>query len=309
MDRVLITGRLARSLEPELKAHAKATFYCVEEQNLTQAVIDWADAIAAFRLPPLFDYRHIRWVHSFGAGVDQCLPVVIRDEIPVLTRTIGEFGEKIAHYCLHYILADALRDDEYRAHQSQATWIPLSPQPVDGTHALILGTGQIGRDVAAKLSLFGMQVTGVSRRGAKQESFERVVSWNELGNATALGGVDYVINTLPLTVQTKNLLNGKFFMRLQNTMFINVGRGETVVEDDLLHAMDEQWVRRAVLDVFREEPLPAQHPFWRHPRIVVTPHIAAVTSLEEAKWSLLDTLARLHSRSRLNNLVDIHVGY
>ena len=121
--------------------------------------------------------------------------------------------------------------------------------------------------------------------------------------------MNYIINTLPLTEKTEKVFNERIFSHLSNAGFINVGRGASVDEEDLLQALTVNHVSFAVLDVFAQEPLPENNPFWSHPRILITPHISAVTTPNEGAACFLETLKNIEENKPLKNIVDIKKGY
>jgi glyoxylate/hydroxypyruvate reductase len=277
------------------------------EEEVTDADLDWADAIATFNSQADFDYSKVKWVHSLGAGVDRFLHNKSWDEDVLLTRTICSFGQRIAQYTLSYILQDLQQHHLFAEDSNKKVWEPRTPILMKEKKAVIYGTGEIGQETARVLSLFGMDVYGVSRSGRQKDFFTKVFAINE--QQSELKNVGYIINTLPLTTETQSLFNESLFSHFTEVGFINVGRGASVDEEALLQAMDKGALRFAVLDVFREEPLPSGHRFWDHPKIMITPHISAVTTPEEAVSCFIETLFNIEQNKELLNQVDIKNGY
>ncbi|MGX6443141.1 D-2-hydroxyacid dehydrogenase [Neobacillus sp. K501] len=279
----------------------------LSEEELTQNDLDWADALAAFNLKSNFEYETMKWVHSLGAGVDRFLYKKEWNEDVLLTRTICSFGQRIAEYCLSYILKDMQYHDEFQNLKQQKSWSPMTPKLLNQHKVMIYGTGEIGQMTAKVLSGLGMEVFGVSLSGQEKEFFKKVYSIDS--HASRLESMDFIINTLPLTEQTVHLLDENIFNQLSNAGFINVGRGLTIDDKALLQALEQNKVRFAVLDVFSQEPLPPEHPFWNHPCIHITPHISAVTTPNEGVACFLDTLKKIEENIPLNNKVNAYKGY
>ncbi|WP_368504386.1 D-2-hydroxyacid dehydrogenase [Alkalihalophilus sp. As8PL] len=305
---ILIISPMHRELKRLIENESvEQSFRFKSEEEVTDTDLDWADAIATFNSQADFDYSKVKWVHSLGAGVDRFLHNKSWDENVLLTRTICSFGQRIAQYSLSYILQDLQQHQLFAQDGKQKKWEPRTPVLVKDKKAVIYGTGEIGQETAKVLSLFGMDVYGVSRSGQQKDFFTKVFAMNE--GQSELKDVGYIINTLPLTAETKSLFNESLFSCFTQAGFINVGRGASVDEDALLQAIDKGAVRFAVLDVFREEPLPSGHPFWDHPKITITPHISAVTTPDEAVSCFIDTLFNIEQNKELLNQVDIKKGY
>lgn len=277
------------------------------EEQMSEADLNWAEALVCFQLKSNIDYTQFKWVHSLGAGVDQFLFKKEWNERVLLTRTICSFGQRIAEYCLSYILKDLQFHDDFSESKREKNWQPITPKLLNEQKAMIFGTGEIGQITAGILSALGMEVCGVSLSGKGKDNFKEVIQVET--HHSRLSEMDYVINTLPLTKETENLFNEQVFQHLSNAGFINVGRGGSVDELALLSALDQNNVRFAVLDVFTQEPLPEDHPFWNHPNVQITPHISAVTAPNEGAACFVETLKNIDENKSLLNLVDVKRGY
>ncbi|KKK37728.1 dihydrofolate reductase [Mesobacillus campisalis] len=282
-------------------------FRYVHEDDLTQEDLDWADALAAFNLKKTFDLSQVKWVHSLGAGVDKFL---FKKEWPgevLLTRTVCSFGQRIAEYCLSYLLKDLQYHQEFQQMQERKKWQPMTPKLLNQQKVIIYGTGEIGQKAAEVLTYLGVEVYGVSLSGKEKAFFKEVMTIET--HFSKLKEMDYLINTLPLTERTEHLFATRIFGHLKGAGFINVGRGATVNEDALLQALDEEKVRFAVLDVFAKEPLPAENKLWEHPNVSITPHISAVTTPEEGVDCFIETLRNVEAGKQLTNKVDPLKGF
>ena len=233
---------------------------------------------------------------------------VARERDILVTGVKGVFGAMMAEYVMAHILRDSQRLDAFGASQSASTWQPDWPHRLGGRTMVVAGTGSIGSHIATVAGGFGIHTVGVSRRGAANPAFHRVVPTSDL--ALVAAEADYLVLVLPDTAKTRDLVDADVLAALgRDAMLINVGRGSTVAEAALLQSLDEGGLRHAVLDVFQEEPLPPAHPFWRHPRVTVTPHIAAVSHPEDVVKIFLDNLARYRAGETLQHRVNLEAGY
>jgi phosphoglycerate dehydrogenase-like enzyme len=289
------------------KEDFRKNFRFKPEDGLTQDDLGWADALVSFNLKSNYDYSHVKWVHSLGAGVDRFLFKKDWKEAVLLTRTICSFGQRIAEYCLSYILKDLQFHDQFHEIKRQNKWQPITPKLLNEQKVMIYGTGEIGQKTAKILAGLGVEVYGVSLSGKEKDYFHEVMPAGS--HFSRLREMNYIINTLPLTEQTANLFDENLFSHLSNAGFINVGRGASLEEEALLNALDDKHVRFAVLDVFSQEPLPENHPFWNHPNVHITPHISAVTTPNEGAACFIETLKNIEENKPLHNKVDTKKGY
>ena len=172
----------------------------------------------------------------------------------------------------------------------------------------IMGYGEIGQFVARKLTDFGFRVCGWNRSRKHDGHIQVYSGRDELGEF--LGKANVLVCLLPLTDETENILNAQNLSQLPpGAYLINAGRGDHLVESDLLTVLDSGQLSGALLDVFREEPLPDQHPFWFHEKITVTPHIASITNPASASVQVVENYRRVLNDEPLLHLVDLDSGY
>ncbi|MFD2443801.1 D-2-hydroxyacid dehydrogenase [Bacillus sp. CGMCC 1.16607] len=308
INNILIVSPMFKELQTLIeKEHIKKNFRFLAEESLTTNQLEWADALVCFNLKSNVDYSQVKWVHSLGAGVDRFLYGKSWNPHVLLTRTVCSFGQRIAEYCLSYILKDLQYHDNFQEAKSIKNWQPMTPKLLSNQKVMIYGTGEIGQTTARLFSALGLEVYGVSNSGKNKDNFKEVMTVDQ--HFSKLNNMDFLINTLPLTDQTANLFTNDIFGQLSNVGFINVGRGATVDEKALLHALEQKHVRFAVLDVFSQEPLPEQNPLWDHPNVFITPHISAVTTADEGVACFIETLKNLEENKPLQNRVDIVKGY
>jgi len=308
IEKILITGRLFNVMETLLVGKLDKELRFLPEAEVSDIDLKWADAFVSFRPTANFQFWNLRWVHSLGAGVDSFLLNRTWKKDVLLTRTVCSFGQKISEYCLSYVLRDLQLHNVFQKLKVTKIMKPLEPLAISTQKFVIFGTGSIGQEVARNFRSFGANVTGVSLSGSQKEYFNQVVPINKVN--TILQDANWVINTLPLTLHTNKLFTSDLFKNLNNACFINVGRGASVDEDSLLRALDNKNLRLAVLDVVSKEPLAYDSPLWSRPEIILTPHISAITSPEEAVDCFLNTLKNVdQERLPLNNQVEVDKGY
>ena len=248
----------------------------------------------------------VDWVQSTWAGVTPLIELGRRDY--VLTGIKGVFGPQMAEYVAGYLLAHELRI--IRRHEAQRAhrWWQGTSGSVLGKRVGIMGTGSIGADIAQRCAGLGMTVTGLSRSGVAVAGFERVFPVADI--EAFLSGLDYLVSVLPDTPQTGGLLDGRTLSLLpSHACFINVGRANVVDDDALVAALRDGRLGGAVLDVFDEEPIPADSHLWDTPNLVVTAHMAAVSHPELIVPIFLENYVRFAAGRELTNVIDFDRGY
>ncbi|BAL24838.1 glyoxylate/hydroxypyruvate reductase A [Azoarcus sp. KH32C] len=253
-------------------------------------------------------FPNVKVVFSVGAGVDQFDFSRIPPEVPVVRMIESGLVAGMVEYATLAVLA-AHRDWlPYAAQQREGVWNPIRVRTAGSRRVGVLGMGVLGQAVLAKLQGFGFQCAGWSRTARELPGIESYAG--EEGMDAFLARTDILVCLLPLTNATRGILSRDLFERLPpRSVLVNVGRGGHLVEQDLLDALDSGRLSAAILDVFDTEPLPPGHPFWRHPRIMVTPHIASMTQPETAVEAVLENLRRHREGLPLIGLVDRRQGY
>ena len=261
--------------------------------------------------PPgsLNHFPNLKLISSFGAGVDHLLnDPHIPPDIPIVRLVDPDLRQSMAEYIQLGALAHFRRFKDYRIQQKEKNWQPLSIPNISEINVGIMGCGEIGRFVGNKLASMGFRVHGWSRTPQQLDHIVTYSSEKEL--AKFLGYSNILVCLLPLTAATENILNAKLFDQLpQGAYLINVGRGAHLAEADLLNALASGQLSGALLDVFRQEPLPAEHPFWRHDNIRVTPHIASITNPASAAKQVITNYHRLRQGEKPLNIVNRLLGY
>jgi glyoxylate/hydroxypyruvate reductase A len=248
-------------------------------------------------------------VFSVNAGVEALLE---SGEVPTGVPIVRMVDDGLAEGMLEWVLATALAWHRnlfaYREQQLKGIWAPLREILARDRRVTVLGAGHLGGRIAAALAQIGFN-TRVWSRAPKQ--IPGVVSL--AGDAALHGAIqnaEILINLLPLTPATENLLDAPLLAHLApKAVLINAGRGRHVVDQAVVELLDSGRLRAAVLDVFRDEPLPQTHPFWRHPGVHITPHVAAPTHASTAVAAIAENLRAYESGAALRHVVDLARGY
>ncbi len=253
-------------------------------------------------------YPNLEVLFSTGAGIDQFDFSVIPETLPVVRMVESGIVNGMVEYVTLAVLSLHRDGHTYRQQQQESRWQTHRVYPASSRRVGVLGLGVLGRAVLERLSSFGFPCAGWSR---SQQSIEGVECHaGPDGLQAFLERTDILICLLPLTDSTSGILCQSLFDQLpRGACLINVGRGAHLVQDDLLKALEEGQLSRTVLDVCEPEPLPQGHPFWAHPQVVLTPHIASMTQPETAADAVLDNLRRRQQGLPMIGLVDRTRGY
>lgn len=322
-----MSGRLALVLHPVDAAGRQAIealcgdtmhcVFCTKNDDIYASALQQAEIIFGEPAPEeLSQVQALRWLQLSWAGADRFVPAVRACGHMTLTNASGAFGVTIAEHACGLLLSLARRLPAYGVQQSRRLWQDLGPEwPLEGRRALILGTGDLGSQLAVRLRAFGMETVGFCRSAAQPRGlFDRYITADSLDEA--LGQADAVFGCLPATAETAGLLSAARLCTMKkDAILINVGRGSLFRTQDLCAALAQGRFFGVGLDVTQEEPLPPDSPLWCAPRVILTPHVAGVgvghspATAEKILKIFLDNLDRyLHGRP-LQNVVDPELGY
>jgi glyoxylate/hydroxypyruvate reductase A len=257
----------------------------------------------------LATFKNLKMIVSLGMGVDHLLT---DDKLPkdvAITRIMddGLVGQ-MSEYAIYWALRHHRDIDAYAASQRAKTWKPEAFKDTIHRRIGILGLGSIGQDTAQKFAALGFPTAGWSRTPKSLPGIESFHGPD--GLAKFLARTDILVAVLPLTRETHGILNAKNLAALPTGAYlINMARGGHVVDADLLAALDSGHLSGAALDVFNTEPLPADHPYWTHPKVQVTPHVAGSTNPRTAAPGVIENIKRLRAGQPLINTVDPKTGY
>lgn len=296
--RVVTTGRLAEPVAALLRAHGDSLQVRALPEPSREDLL-WADCLTGFSWPQRSGVR-IDWIHAMGLGVDG----FARAPRPrVCTRTVGTLPDQMGRFVLSSLAAFAQRHLTLQNAQVRREWAQVDARwPAE---ALVLGTGVAAQAVARVLRATGVSPIGVNRSGREAPSFAYTIAWAAISGRFTDGLPQAVVNLLPLTNATQNVVGAELFNRLTQALFINVGRGSTVDESALRAALGAGHIDEAWLDVHRTEPLPSHHWAWSHPKVHVTPHVAAISTAEDVAADFLATMAALQAGKAPHNAVDL----
>ena len=254
------------------------------------------------------NYPNLKAVSSLGAGVNHLLiDESISENINLCRLITPSLKEEMGEYVLQAVLSYRHHTSRYVDQKREAYWDKHTLIHKKDSVVGIMGLGEMGLSVANILTKNGYSVNAWSR---SKKNIEGVTSFDENELDVFLNQTNILVCLLPFTEKTSGILNLELFKKLQNPAYlINVGRGQHLVEEDLIYAIDTGVLKGAWLDVFEEEPLPSNHLFWNRPKIMITPHVAAVTDPKEAAKQILENYKRSLSGMELINSVEREKGY
>jgi phosphoglycerate dehydrogenase-like enzyme len=261
--------------------------------------------------------KQLRWIHSMSAGVERCMaiPSVISRDL-LVTNMRGVESAAIAEHAIAFAMALARGIDTFVTDKNRGVWSredaqATEMQVLDGKTMLVVGLGGIGTEVAKRANALGMKVIATRNSGRTGPDFVSYVGLpSEL--LTLSKTADVIVNTAPLTAETSGIFNAKFFAVLKpNAYFINVARGGSVVTADLLEALNSGRIAGAGLDVVDPEPLPPNHPLWKAPNLIISPHVSSSTDLpREQRWVLArEQIRRYAAGEKMLSVVDLKREY
>lgn len=263
------------------------------------------------------DMKNLRWVQNYFVGIDRCTDNELLLEGKVLlTNTKAIPGPGMAEHTMAMMLMLARKMHVYYQQQQKSEWrrLPNAGKQVvevNGKTMLVIGLGGIGRQVAKRAHGLGMRVIATRKISRKGPDYVEYVGLADEMTELAKKA-DVVVNITPLTEATIGMFNRDFFKAMKPTaFFINIGRGKSVVTEDLVAALNNNEIAGAALDVIDPEPLPANHPLWKLPNVIITPHNSAPSDqMLQRFWTLVrENLRRYTAGEPMLNVVDINRGY
>lgn len=293
--------------EPELKKHIPDLDFRLWDDPGDPAEID----MALCWLPPaggLAKFPNLKVIFSLAAGVDHLFYDPDLPDLPVVRMVEPSLTAGVAEYITLHVMRHHKDQRRFEEQQKAKVWQEYFAPPAWTRRVGILGLGVLGSTAAGMLKPIGFQLAGWSRSPKQVDGVESFHGEGQLGALAARS--DILVSILPRTPQTENVLNAELFARMpQGASLISCGRGDHLVEQDLLDALESGRISQATLDVFREEPLPADHPFWSHPKITVTPHSAGDPFPETAARAVAENILRFRNGEPLPNIARREDGY
>jgi len=258
-------------------------------------------------------FPNLRVIFNLGAGVDALMADRSLPQVPLVRVAVGDLTGRMTEYVVLHVLMHHRQELYLRQSQRDKRWQPKSQWSAGAISVGIMGLGTLGANAAEVLSRIGFRVSGWSRAPRQVDG---VTSFHGAAQLDAfLKHADILVCLLPLTSDTRHILNRDLFRKLNRTsplgapVLINAGRGGLQNEADILACLDDGTLGAASLDVFAQEPLPAASPFWTHPKVVLTPHNAADTDPDAISRYVADQIARFETGGALENVVDRIRGY
>lgn len=273
----------------------------ISDENDVQAVILWQHPMGILNRFP-----NLKLVCSMGAGVDHILSdTSIPGYLPITRIVDDKLTFSMTNYVIMGVLNFHRQINRYQKDKKKKVWDMSNPEiPIT---VGVMGVGELGGDVIEKLQFMDIPVAGLGNSPKGKMGYPY---FDKNRTDEFLASVNVLVCMLPLTSGTEGILNIDLFRRCnRGTYLINVARGKHLVEEDLLTALDEGYLSGALLDVFHQEPLPQDHPFWDREEITITPHIASVTNPEAASPQIVDNYHRILNNEPLINQIDRNKGY
>ncbi|WP_059105834.1 D-2-hydroxyacid dehydrogenase [Shouchella shacheensis] len=314
---VATSAKIRRDLREDLTSNfPEADFHFFTSMEEAESKLSETDILLTYGED--VEAKHIqqapslKWINVLSAGVEEMPFDAIESAGILMTNSRGIHATPMAEYVLWAILDQAKCRERFEAAKSDLKWEGdlLTKELVSQT-VVILGTGAIGTETARLAKAFRMKTVGVNTNGRSVEHFDAVFSIEKM--AEAIKEADYLVNILPYTAKTDRLLGeAEFALLKKEAVFINVGRGRTVIEEELMVALEKEAFAHAVLDVFETEPLPEGSPLWKMPSVTLSPHVSGATSNYQPRaLEVFKTNFRVFSEGRTDyvNRVMLTKGY
>lgn len=287
-----------RALQHALPDHRVRLWDDGEPAGQADAAVVWAPPSGLFDREP-----RLKYLFNLGAGVDALLGMPgLSDRVTLVRMEDGGMAVQMAEYVLHYLIRESRDLGRYAGLQAQACWQPLADIDRSAWTVGVMGAGVMGSRVAQACAMLDYPVAVWSRSGRPIAGVE---SFGRDGLAAFLARTRVLVNVLPLTDDTCGILCRRVFEQLRpDAYLINIARGDHLVERDLLACLDEGRLRGAVLDAFSREPLPDDHPFWRNPRIQVTPHVAGASLMDLTVRQIASKIQAVDRGEPITGIVD-----
>jgi len=258
-------------------------------------------------------FPNLKAIFNLGAGVDALMADTTLPDVPLVRVSVADLTDRMGEYVVLHVLMHHRQELYLRESQREKRWAPRYQWPAAAISVGIMGLGTLGANAAALLQRIGFRAAGWSR---SQKKIDGVACFHGDASLDAfLRRTDILVCLMPLTGETRHILNRDVFAKLNRTspmgapVLINAGRGGLQNEADLLACLDDGTLGAASLDVFSQEPLPADSRFWTHPKVVLTPHNAADTDPDEISKYVARQIGQFEAGGKLENVVDRGRGY
>ena len=276
----------------------------IKDKNKVNFALAWDHPKGVFK-----EFPSLKCISSMGAGVDHIMAdPAIPEQIKIVRIIDPLLSQDLAEFALSLIMSYMRGLRKYFQLQNQKTWKKSMYKRIADLKVGIMGTGAIGNHVALFLQSCGFSVAGWGKNPGKHTKYKRFHGDDQMDEF--LGEINILICLLPLTPETEGILDRNNLQKLpQGAYVINLGRGLHIIDKDLIEMLDSGHLSGASLDVFEHEPLPAEHPFWAHPVIQITPHVASLTTPASVAPQIIENYRRAINNQPLLNLVNKEQGY
>jgi len=292
--------RMLRDLMPDWDFHP---MNAVPDPEAVEYCVVWRPNTGS-----MTGFPNLKAIVSIGAGIDHVLADRDLPDVPII-RTVGtDLTQRMKEYVALHVLRHHRDMPALQAAQARGEWTPIIVPPAPQRRVGVMGLGNLGAEAARLLATIGFDVAGWSRSPKTIDGVQTFSGPDGFG--AFLEGTEILVNLLPLTEDTRGILNADTFNRLKRgAAVINAARGPHMVDDDLLSALASGQIAAATLDVFHIEPLPGDHPFWAHPQITVTPHVASLIDAPTGSRIIARNLRTFQKTGTVTDLADARRGY
>ncbi|WP_339060178.1 D-2-hydroxyacid dehydrogenase [Tepidibacillus marianensis] len=318
MMKIVSSAKLSEKHQKSLKGlFPDVSFYFFDQIDDALTVLNDTNVLITYGEDLNEEYLsrmgHLRWIHVVSAGLDKMPFSYLQQRGIMVTNSKGIHQVPMSEYTLAVILQIARKTDQFYQNQIGKTWNrEIRVSEIHGSTLGIIGLGAIGSAIAEKAKIFGMRVIGINSDGRDMKEIDRVYPPSLL--KTVLTESDYIVVIVPLTEQTHHMIGREELLAMKPTAYlINIARGNVVDEQALIEVLKERRIGGVVLDVFSEEPLPEDHPFWNLPNVIITPHVSGRSPkyMERALVIFQYNLEKYRHQEydTMKNLVNVSKGY
>lgn len=301
--KIILYHQSYEKFEKELKDY---NFNYESDYEQLKNNIDKYDGLIAFGLDNSIDLSNLKWIQSLGAGVDWIINNNSLNDKTIITRVTEGLEVELFEYVLARILFYYQNIKSHYENQKNSSWVHLRSTGLRNKKVLIVGTGQIGSYIGKKLNSLNMEVYGINTSGYQIEGFEKCFTLNDIKEEMYF---DIVVNVLPSTKDTIGVLNENFFNLVKQDVFINVGRANALKTEVLVNKLNSGKIKQAFLDVFDVEPLPSTSKLWKVDHLYISPHIAAITRLDQLVETIKSNYNLVSQNKEITSKVNIKKGY
>lgn len=299
MKKILFTIPIDSAKQEELKQIPQTELIFLSRKEVTSEVLEDIDGVIGNVSVELLNHApKLKWLHLESAGADKYAKTLNPNIL--LTNSTGAYGPAIAEHMIGGVFYFYKKIDQYAKAQAEHLWNNLGTVDCVGeANVLVVGYGDIGQSFASRMKALGCTITGVKRTSSQAPYCDELITMDQIDDA--LPKADIIALSLPSTPETYQIFNEKLLRCCKKeAVFINVGRGVTVDTDALMKVLDEGWFKGVMLDVVDPEPLPMNHPLWRYPNVLITPHVSGNYNMR-ATFDRVISMAKQNIQHFANN--------